>query len=73
MADQTALGGKRGYWWSPGSDALLVAWVDTSMAGRRERPGTAVLPTCSIRWASGAESPCDLAAQLGEGPGQPGS
>jgi dipeptidyl-peptidase-4 len=35
LADHTALGGKRGYWWSPGSDALLVARVDTSMVGRR--------------------------------------
>ncbi|MFV5997185.1 prolyl oligopeptidase family serine peptidase [Streptomyces sp. NPDC056231] len=45
-----SLGRPRGYWWSPDSDALLVARVDTSMVRRRyisdpanpERPPRAV-------------------------------
>lgn len=38
LADHTAIesiGRSRGYWWSPGSDALLVARVDTSRVERR--------------------------------------
>ncbi|MCG5213485.1 prolyl oligopeptidase family serine peptidase [Streptosporangium soli] len=38
LADHTAtesIGRTRGYWWSPDSDALLVARVDTSMVERR--------------------------------------
>jgi dipeptidyl-peptidase 4 len=34
LADHTAIGGQRGYWWSPRNDALLVARVDTSMVSR---------------------------------------
>ncbi|MFI6644188.1 prolyl oligopeptidase family serine peptidase [Streptomyces sp. NPDC050504] len=38
LPDHTAtesIGRSRAYWWSPGSDALLVARVDTSMVRRR--------------------------------------
>jgi dipeptidyl-peptidase-4 len=60
LAENTALGGPRGFWWSPEGDALLVARVDMSMVGRRYLgdPADPGRPPRTVRYAeAGAANP----------------
>ncbi|MFI5757641.1 prolyl oligopeptidase family serine peptidase [Streptomyces sp. NPDC051569] len=69
LADHVAaesIGRSRGYWWSPDSDALLVARVDTSPVARRHigDPANPALPPRSIRYPAAGTANAETSLHL---------
>ena len=69
LPDHTAresIGRARGYWWSPGSDALLVARVDVSMVERRwiADPANPDRPPRAVRYPAAGTPNAETALRL---------